>query len=182
MYIQPCCIEKELPALLRQSPFAFFQSNGDWLATDLMKSVSCLVSGAVALIAIDEADVFLLRTLRTYLAKDWYRGVILCTARQQTEQVESELAGYLDRVTYVGNPQIVDGMFALANASRYLVVQGPLLAEKDFSLCQYAGYFGSEAAPFRAATEALTAKVKTSAFLRSKDEWVEAVIHKRNIE
>ena len=79
MYIQPCCIEKEIPQLMRKQPFSFFQSNGDWTVQDLLKAVGSLVPHAVCLLAIPEADVFLLRTLRTYLSKGWLRALVLVT-------------------------------------------------------------------------------------------------------
>ena len=91
MYIQPCCIEKELPELLRKQPFCFFQSNGDWTVRDLMKAVSEMVPHAMCLMAIPEVDVYLLRTLRTYLSKGWYRGLVLVTAEPQGELVRQEM-------------------------------------------------------------------------------------------
>lgn len=163
MYIQPCCIDKELPALLRAQPHCFFQSNGDWVIDDLLKGIGSLVPSAVALIAMPEVDVYTLRLLRTYLSKDWFRAVVLITGEAQTTLVEEELSGYVGRYTYATNAQVMDGLVALTDFTNHLVVQGPVLTEKDFSLCQFAAYYGREAASFYQATEALIAKVKTGA-------------------
>lgn len=163
MYIQPCCIDRELPALMRQSPFSFFQSNGDWLLADLLKGTGSLISNAVALIAMPETDIYTLRLLRTHLAKDWLRAVVLITGTPQASLVATAMEGCEDRLLYASNSQVMDGLVALTDFTRHVVVQGPVLTEKDFSLCQFAAYYGIDPAPFYQATEALIAKVKTGA-------------------
>lgn len=181
MYIQPCCIEKELPELLRKQPYSFFQSNGDWTATDLMKAVSCMVPHAVCLLAMPEVDVFLLRTLKTYLAKGWYRGLVLVTAEPQAELVKSEMGGMLPLVTYANHNQVQDGLLALTDFGKFLVVQGAMLAEKDFSLCLYTGYFGTDGKVFASAIEAVTARVKMGAFVKSAHEDIRSLLDKEYV-
>ena len=163
MYIQPCCIDRELPALLRQSPYSFFQSNGDWLLGDLLRGIGSLVPNAVALIAMPATDIYTLRLLRTFLAKEWFRAVVLITGEAQATLVNTAMEGYAGSLTYASNSQVMDGLVALTDFTRHLVVQGPVLTEKDFSLCQFAAYYGTDPAPFYQATEALIAKVKTGA-------------------
>lgn len=68
MYIQPCCIHRELPLLMRGTARCYFQSNVDWTLQDLMKAISCLVPSCEAVVCMPVVDVYLLRTLRTYLA------------------------------------------------------------------------------------------------------------------
>ena len=178
MYIQPCCIEKELPQLLKQHPFCFFQSNGDWTTQDLMKAVSCLVNHAVVLLAIPEVDVYLLRTLRTYLSKGWYRGLVLVTAEPQGELVKAEMGSMLPLVTYANHHQVQDGLLALTDFGKFLVVQGAMLTEKDFSLCQYAGYYGTDGKVFASAVEAVSARAKMGAFIVSPHEDIRSLLNK----
>lgn len=181
MYIQPCCIEKELPELMRKQPFAFFQSNGDWATADLMKAVSCMVPHALCLLAMPEIDVFLLRTLRTYLSKGWYRGLVLVTAEPQAELVKSEMGGMLPLVTYANHNQVQDGLLALTDFGKFLVVQGAMLTEKDFSLCQYAGYFGTDSKMFASAVEAVSARAKMGAFVKSANEDIRSFLEKEYV-
>lgn len=181
MYIQPCCIEKELPELLRKQPFCFFQSNGDWTTTDLMKAVSCLVPHSVAMLAIPSVDVYLLRTIRTYLAKGWYRGLVLVTSDAQDDLVKSEMGNMLPLVTYFHHHQVQDGLLALTDFNMFLVVQGAMLTEKDFSLCQYAGYYGMNSQDFASAVEAVTARAKMGAFIRSEHEDICTLLNKEYI-
>ena len=179
MYIQPCCINRELPELMRATPFTFFQSNGDWVLKDLMAAVGFLVPECTCLIAIPEVDVFLLRVLNTYLMKGWYRSLVLLTHDNQEGLVREVLSVSMEKVTYACNKQLMDGAFALSNGKHHLLVQGPLLLEKDFTLCQYAGYFGSDAAVLYSGIESLTAKVKTGAFVRSEEEMCLRMLNKR---
>lgn len=181
MYIQPCCIEKELPELMRKQPFSFFQSNGDWTVRDLLKSVGQLVPHAVCLLAIPEADVFLLRTLRTYLTKGWLRGLVLVTAEPQGELVKAEMSSMLPLVTYANHDQVQDGLLALTDFGRFLVVQGAMLTEKDFSLCQYAGYYGPGSQVFASAVEAVSARAKMGAFIKSPHADIKSLLDKEYI-
>ena len=178
MYIQPCCIEKELPQLLKQQSFCFFQSNGDWQVTDLMKSVSCLIPHSLILLAIPEVDVFLLRTIRTYLSKGWYRGFVLLTSSPQAELVKSEMGNLIQLVSYANHYQVQDGMLALTDFNKYLVIQGAMLLEKDFSLCKYTAYYGTEPRLFASAIEAETARVKMGAFIKSPYEDIKSLLDK----
>lgn len=182
MYIQPCCIEKELPDLLKKQPFCFFQSNGDWVTKDIMKAISFMIPHAVVLLAIPVIDVFLLRTLRTYLSKGWYRGLVLLTSEPQSDLVKSEMSNMLPLVTYANNNQIQDGLLALTDFRNYLVIQGAMLTEKDFSLCSYAGYFGKDSSVFASAAEALSARAKMGAFIVSPNEDIRSLLNKDYIK
>ena len=181
MYIQPCCIEKELPQLLKQHPFCFFQSNGDWTVRDLMKAVSEMVPHAVCLMALPEVDVYLLRTLRTYLSKGWYRGLVLVTAEPQGELVRQEMGSMLPLVTYANHNQVQDGLLALTDFGKFLVVQGAMLTEKDFSLCQYAGFYGPSSTVFASAVEAVSARAKMGAFIKSPHEDIRSLLEKEYV-
>ena len=181
MYIQPCCIEKELPELLKKQPFSFFQSNGDWTVQDLMKAVSSLVPTSVCLLALPQVDVFLLRTLRTYLSKGWYRALVLVTAEPQGELVKQELNSMLPLVTYANHNQVQDGMLALTDFGKFLVIQGAMLTEKDFSLCQYAGFYGPSSTMFASAVEAVCARAKMGAFIRSPHADITSLLNKEYV-
>lgn len=182
MYIQPCCIEKELPAMLKKQPFCFFQSNGDWVTQDLMKAVSYIVPHAIVLLAIPSIDVYLLRSLRTYLSKGWYRGLVLLTSEPQSDLVKKEMGNMLPLVTYANNNQIQDGLLALTDFGQFLVIQGAMLTEKDFSLCSYAGYFGKDSSVFASAVEALLARAKMGAFIVSPNEDIRSLLNKDYIK
>ena len=177
MYIQPCCIDRQLPEVLRKQKISFFQSMGDWTTQDLMKAVSCLVmDDCVAIMAIYKVDAYLLRALRTYLAKGWYKGVVLLTHEDQTELVKSELTSYLPCVCYAHNKQIYESEFALTNGHQHLAIAGALLLEKDMHLHNYAAFFDTNRERFYELISPFFARVKTSPAIKAEDEWVNAVI------
>lgn len=186
MYIQPCCIDKELPPIARQ-PFSFFQSNGDWTVDKLMSSVSQLVENAVCVLVIPEVDVFLLRTLNTYLAKDWYKSIILLTANNQTEMVRAEFGSNISRVLYAHHKQVTDGQFGLTNFKKHLMIQGPMLIANDFTLCSYSSSFVSSndkdekraklsVSSFKSALDAIIPRLRMHADIASDDELIQKLI------
>ena len=78
MYIEPCCIDKQLPALIRRSQggFCFFQTNGDCDLKKLLDSVSHMASGVgghVLVLTVPEVDITMLRTLAYYFRRGWTR-------------------------------------------------------------------------------------------------------------
>ena len=157
MYIQPCCIHRELPILLRSTSHSYFQSNGDWTLQDLMKAISCLVPESKAVISLPVVDVYLLRKLRTYLAKGWYTHLTLLTRDDQSELVSNEV--HSDKFVYAHHAQVSDGLFALTNDTEHLCITGALLLEND-NLHHYAAYFGKSEEVYKSATEAVLARAK----------------------
>ena len=70
-------------------------------------------------------------------------------------------------------------MFALSNGNSRLLIQGPLLTEIDFTLCQYAGYYGTDSEVFYGGIEALIAKVRTGARILSDDKELKLFLQKK---
>ncbi len=180
MYIQPCCIDRQLPEVLRKQKISFFQSMGDWTTQDLMKAVSCLVmEDCVAIMAIYKVDVYLLRTLRTYLAKGWYKGVVLLTHDDQTELIKGELSAYLPKVCYAHNKQIYESAFQLTNGHQFLTIIGDLLLENDMHFHYYSASYDTNRERFYEMASPFFARVKTSPAIKAEDEWVNAVIRNK---
>ena len=159
MYIQPCCIHRELPQLMRGTARCYFQSNGDWTLQDLMKAISCLVPSCEAVVCMPVVDVYLLRTLRTYLAKGWYTGVTLLTRDDQSALVAAEVKD--ERLHYAHHAQVSDGLFALSDGTDHLAVIGALLLDKDGLLHHYAAYFGRDRETYKEITGAVLARSKS---------------------
>lgn len=159
MYIEPCCMSRQLPALLKKQSYSFFQSNGDWTTSELIKAVTYLVKDPVALLAMQETDVFLLRELNRFLQKKWWKSLVLVTGESQQDLVNSFFA---DRgnVLYVHSNQVIDGQLALTNFQTHLYIQGPMLTQNDFTLCNYAAYLGKDHAAFRSMVESLIPKAR----------------------
>ena len=164
MYIEPCCIDKQLPALIRRSQggFCFFQTNGDCDLKKLLDSVSHMASGVgghVLVLTVPEVDITMLRTLAYYFRRGWTRALLLLTRAVQTELIQTELADYIDHIHYAADPLIIDGQLAIIN-NITLIIQGAMLSQPDFSLSLYTAWLGTDRDIIRSAIDPAIAKLK----------------------
>ena len=183
MYIEPCCIDKQLPALIRRSQggFCFFQTNGDCDLKKLLDSVSHMASGGgghVLVLTIPEVDITMLRTLAYYFRRGWTRALLLLTRAVQTELIQTELADYIDHIHYAADPLIIDGQLAILSALTVpvvrqahqpdtvpelvegLIIQGAMLSQPDFSLSLYTACLTTDRDIIRSAIDPAIAKLK----------------------
>lgn len=159
MYIEPCCMPRKLPSLLRKQPYLFFQSNGDWTTSELIKSITYLVKDPIVLLAMQETDVFLLREMNRFLQKGWWNSLVLVTGASQQDLVNSFFSD-CSNILYVHSNQVIDGQLAFTNFQTHLYIQGPMLTQNDFTLCNYAAYYGKDHAAFRSMIESLIPKAR----------------------
>lgn len=191
MYIEPCCVGRQLPNLLRENAgnVVFFQTSGDVTIAQFMEAVSCMVQAPyVMLLQVPEIDEATLKTIRYYFQRDWQGGLLLLTHDDQSEQVKTILADYLDRIQYAYDPLVADGQIAFARLTTdgisSVIIQGAMLGAKDFSLSLYAGYCGyscqcAERASinvWRSATSAAIAKLRTRPTIKATHALVTSVV------
>lgn len=136
MMIEPCCIQNQLPALMRGQAQGCFYSNGDWGAQKLMWATAWLVEGtATTILLMPAVDVFFCRYLRQCLQRDWTKAIVLCTKEDCTELVVNELANYQSRVFYTHRKNLcVQGYYRYSSYGR-MAICGPLDEPRQF--CQY---------------------------------------------
>ena len=177
MYVEPCCIDRQLSELLRHRAFAFFQASGDCTAVHFLNAVSAMAEGVrVLLMVIPEVDIPLLRVLRHYFVQNWYEGVILLTREVQTEMIRNELEGFTGRVAYGCNQSVTDGFFTVLGSERSVCVQGPLLLAPDFTTCAYAAYKGNDKELLTGALDTYLPKTRLSALIEPEDERVSDIL------
>ena len=117
-YIEPCCAERQLPALIRESRgLCFFQTAGDVTIEKLFQATASLVSNdpKAMLLVVPEADLQLLRFLAYAFRRSWLRALLLLTQPAQKELVETELQPYLPAVHYAADPMVLDGLCVIVN-------------------------------------------------------------------
>lgn len=176
-YIEPCCIDRQLPGLLKDAKggFCFFQTSGDVTLQKLMDATSRLAGdGHVLVMTTAEVDVAMLRTLAYYLRRGWTRALMLLTRTPQTELIATELAEWADRIHYATDPLVIDGQLAIIGcgeegARRAVIIQGALMGEPDFSLSLYAGWTGTDGDITRQAIDPTLAKLKTKPAIDHSD-------------
>lgn len=165
-YIEPCCCERQLPALMKERELCFFQTSGDVTLEKLLNSVAYLAGDEhTLLLAVAEVDREMLKSLAYYFRRGWTRALLLVTQTDQRSLVEQELGQWLTRVHYAADPLILDGLCAVIGQQRAVVIQGAMLSSQDFSLCQYAVWHGSDREVLSQAIDPLIAKLKTKRLL-----------------
>ncbi|MCR5578733.1 MAG: hypothetical protein K6F74_05925 [Prevotella sp.] len=184
-YIEPCCIDKQLPKVMKEAKggFCFFQTSGDVTLEKLLGAVSRLAGDEhVIVLTVPEVDVMMLRTLAYYFRRGWTQALLLLTQRSQKELVESELSGYLDRVHYAVDPLVLDSQLAIIGCdtkdtkgsgtfvSLSLVIQGAMLSQADFSLSLYAAWLGNDKDVLLQAIDPVIAKLKMKAVIDHYDQ------------
>jgi len=160
MYIEPCCIDSQLPKLLREHPMVFFQSNGDWNVSKLMKAVACMVDGHDILLALPEVDIDLLRFLYYWFGRGWINHLSLITTNDQSDLIRQELPDRLKNISYCYDWLIIDSLICLYGEKNSLVIQGPMLLKTDYSLSLYSAYFGKDNNMVSQAVEPFESKLR----------------------
>lgn len=165
-YIEPCCCERQLPALMKERELCFFQTSGDVTLEKLLNSVAYLAGDEhTLLLSVAEVDREMLKSLAYYFRRGWTRALLLVTQTDQRSLVEQELGQWLTRVHYAADPLILDGLCAVIGSQKAVIIQGAMLSSQDFSLCQYALWQGSDEEVVRQAIDPLVAKLKTKRLL-----------------
>lgn len=142
MYMEPCCIARRLPALLKeQGGRTLYQTNGDVTVAKMMKELSSIVGPSHVLTFVRPTLTDgLLKTLRYYLMRGWTTEVRILTSEDQYQTVSEALKEHLTAVTYATDP-LVDGVGMIAFTGERgltLAIQGPMLEEVQPQTCLYA--------------------------------------------
>lgn len=133
-YLEPCCIENQLPALLRREKGnALFQTNGDVTIEKLMQAACCMASSGFGeyWICIREVDVVLMRFLRHWMNRGWIRELRLLTVGDQREMVASELGEERMKLTDYGWREglAASQLFCCIGDRETIVVQGEMMLQ-----------------------------------------------------
>ncbi len=166
--VEPCCAEKQIPALLSANRLAVFQTNGDVTFELLLKSIACLAGNKVELqIFCPEISVEVLRVLAWYIRRDWLKSLSIITATCQSEIILHDLADLNIAPSCYSNNRIVEGAIIAKGDFGVVALRGALLPDPAPGLRNYVASFGSEAA---AETKALTASLTSFLHPRNLDK------------
>ena len=134
MFLEPCCIENQLPQLLRRERGnALFQTNGDVTIEKLMQAACCMASGGFGeyWIVVREADIVLMRTLAHWIDRGWIRRLCLLTEADQRTLVASELGTERMKLTDYGWREglAASQLFCCIGDRETIVVQGEMMLQ-----------------------------------------------------
>ena len=186
--MEPCCVERTLPMLLRKNNgWLPWQTNGDVTADKILKAVAHLAGNEIRLTVVAvSVDVALLRTLAWYFRRGWLKSLTVLTQHDQSELVKNELKDYIAAVEPVetsataatstcsvsafAHPDVTDDMLIIEGEEQTVVVQGRLLTEVTPGHCQYITYVGTDADRIQQFTATATSKIKVASKKKSKKE------------
>lgn len=132
MYIEPCCIDRQLPSVLRSRTATFF-SWGNWNLERLIHVCVAAFSGSKRLtVATASVDVYFCRYIRLLFQKGILTGFDLITSENEKETVFEVLAEYTDRVRYAVEPKSLVRVVALKTDQEQLVIQGDCPLNNDY--------------------------------------------------
>lgn len=134
MFLEPCCIENQLPQLLRRERGnALFQTNGDVTIEKLMQAACCMASGGFGeyWIVVREADIVLMRFLRHWIDRGWIRRLCLLTEADQRTLVATELGTERMKLTDYGWREglAASQLFCCIGERETIVVQGEMMLQ-----------------------------------------------------
>jgi len=171
MYVEPCCVDNELPRLLRQSggSAVLFQTSGDVTLEHLMKAVMLMVGDRprVMTLAVPSVDAEVQALLQRYLRLEWVARLRLVTSEAAPAAAQKLLQMGVDR----GRQQlsIVDdarplGLLMFSGPQGTVAIQGQIEPTTRKGLHLYAALFGPSGSPtLRSYTDPLDALIKARA-------------------
>ncbi len=129
--IEPCCAERQLPALLREQKgrAVLFQTYGDVTFDNILKSVACMAGNdhLTLTLAAREVTDRMQRTLQRYQQRQWITTLRVLTDDLQGEAIVIEgtlgtviIQGPIqDTAAQRGTPVLYAGQFAKADAAQH---------------------------------------------------------------
>lgn len=133
MYIEPCCIQKQLPQLLKEE-VSHFHSNSDWTVNELLLTLISCGQADELTIVMPTVNVGLLRTITFMLDHvEWIQHLTLITQGNERDEIKAQLMPYAQRVTVVEDT-ICFRSISMKSSNRYIVIQGSVNLEKSRSM------------------------------------------------
>ena len=139
-YMEPCCVGRELLALLKEMPVVPFQTNGNVTLEHFMKGLSEFAGNELEIVlAVPVIDIPMLRMLAWYYRRGWAKKVVIMTKENQKELIAKELEGFA--YTTVVNPEMSEGTLVMEGELKTVVIQGDILGTVAPKGCKH--YTGS---------------------------------------
>ena len=172
MYIEPCCIDNQLPRLLRQSDghAAMFQTSGDVTLEHMLEALMPMVGDRprVLTLALPVVDDDVIALLQRYMRLEWVAHLNLITSDTTITQHPSPLTQIgvpMDRITLsIVTDATTLGLLVFTGATATAAVQGQLESSVRKGLHLYSALFAPTNTPaIRSLTDPIHALIKARA-------------------
>ena len=188
--MEPCCIERTLPMLLRKnSGWMPWQSNGDITFAHILKALACLAASPLEITLVTpNISLPILRTLKWYHQRGWLNKLTILTApaagetpdapdaqeapappvepaavpQQPTTSIDpaNEIPG-LD-LEVLTHTDVTDDLLVITGAKATVIVQGRLLPEVTPAHYNYVTYCGNDPERIAQFTATTNAQIKVA--------------------
>ena len=167
MYIEPCCIDNQLPRLLRQSDghAAMFPTSGDVTLEHMLKALMPMVGDRprVLTLALPVVDDDVAALLQRYMRLEWIAHLNLITSQPLSQlQPQLERIGVaMDRITVaIVTDATTLGLLVFTGASATAAVQGQLESSVRKGLHLYSALYAPTNSPaIRSLTDPINALI-----------------------
>lgn len=143
---EPCCIERNLPLLLREYPLCTWQSNGDVTFEKIIKAVSHLAGSALDItLLLPKAELPILRVLAWYQYRGWLKSLTIVTTADESNNIRKEFPADFP-VEILSHKSITDSLLIIRGTDGHAIVQGPLhaLPATQPTVERFTTYVGSD--------------------------------------
>lgn len=164
-YIEPCCVGKHLPPLLRAQSLVTFQTNGDVTFEQFLRAISPVAGNEIAIrVMVPAVDIEMMRVLAWYARRCWLQALQVATAECQVGLITSEMDGTGIKPKCYHNSRIVESQIFVKGEKGAVVLQGGLFSAPKPGHRFYVAAFGSSDSE-----QVMSLVAATSSFFRSPD-------------
>ena len=182
MFVEPCCINRQLPKIIMEGS-RYFQTNGDIRIIDFLGCLSSIYykRHTVMIIVVPEIDITTLIQLRKTLDTSRREGggieaLMLLTKEDQTALIKSQMNG-LYCITYAHHPMVLDGLMVCMEESMNIIIQGAMLTQIDKSLCQYACSTDTEQKRTNECLSGILPKFRIYDTIKSNNQFIQKILN-----
>ncbi len=144
-FMEPCCIGKTLPPLLRTYGTMPFQTNGDVTFEKMVKAVSSMAGNELEMtLSTPEVNVEILRILAWMGRRGWLKCAKILTKSEQYASIHRELDGLVGEIHVYHHNRVEEGILVFKGEKGVVIIQGKMLAKIEPGHTYYTAHFSKK--------------------------------------
>ena len=173
---EPCCIERNLPLLIKKHPFCTWQTNGDVTFEKIIKAVSHLAGSALEItLLLPNSGLPILRVLAWYQYRGWLKSLTIVTTIDESNNIRKEFPQDFP-VETLSHKSITDSLLIIRGTDGHAIVQGPLHAMPSTkpTVERFTTYVGNDKAQIEMLTATTMSRLANLRRKKKKEEEAQA--------
>lgn len=161
MYVEPCCADNQMPAILKENE-VFFNTSGDITVQHMMKAVSFLAGLDIEMtLMIDTVTDELLGVIRHYVNRGWIKKINLFVKTDCKKQLKTKFDGMLNIINYSVDETLTENLLAFNGTEGDVLIVGKMLCDVAPGFYVYSGKHFKNGRKFDDIMEPFMAKFKS---------------------